>query len=88
MEKETIIFCLKYAMSHHKSVKIQTRNNKFMKVNILNVTSLAVNYSFINNENSNSIINLENILNVSFIEKNDEIDFRYYCLEKNIIQII
>lgn len=82
MEKETIIFYLKYAMNYGKSVKIQTRNNKFMKVNILNVTSLTVNYSFINNDNSNSIINVENILNVSFIEKKDEIDFRYYCLEK------
>ena len=49
MEKETIIFYLKYAMNYGKSVKIQTRNNKFMKVNILNVTSLTVNYSFINN---------------------------------------
>ena len=82
MEKETIIFYLKYAMNYGKSVKIQTRNNKFMKVNILNVTSLTVKYSFINNDNSNSIINVENILNVSFIEKKDEIDFRYYCLEK------
>lgn len=30
MEKETIIFYLKYAMNYGKSVKIQTRNNKFI----------------------------------------------------------
>lgn len=81
MKKEIIIIYLKYAMNNNKPVKIQTKNNKFMKVNILYITSIAVNYNFINNKSSNSTINLENIIDVTFIYKKDERDFRYYLLE-------
>lgn len=78
MRKEII---LKYAMDNKKPVKIQTKNNKFMKVNILYLTSLSVNYSFINNELSSSTINIENIVDVTFINQKDDRDFKYYILE-------
>lgn len=81
MEKEIILLYLKYAMNNNKPVKIQTKNNKFMKVNILYVTIITVNYSFLNNKSSNSTINLENIVDVTFINEKDMIDFRYYLLE-------
>lgn len=52
-----------------------------MRVNILYVTSFTANYSFVNNKNSSSTIKLENILDITFINKKDEVDFKYYFLE-------
>lgn len=80
MKKEVIMIYLKYAMDNDRPVEIKTRKNKLMKVKILYVTTFTVNYSFVNNEYSSSTINLENILNVKFINKKDELDFRYYLL--------
>lgn len=81
MKKEITLIYLRYAMKNNKPVEIQTKNNKFMKVNIFYVTDITVNYSFINNKSSSSVINLENIVDVAFINKKDDRDFRYYLLE-------
>ena len=68
-------------MDNNKPVEIQTRNKKSMRVNILYVTGFTANYSFVNNKNSSSTIKLENILDITFINKKDEVDFKYYFLE-------
>ena len=54
MNKEIIINYLNFAIENNCDMKIQTRNNKFIKVNIISYTSNKVFYEFINNRLSNS----------------------------------
>lgn len=82
MSKEQIIDYLDFAMKNNCNLKIQTKNNKFIKVNITSYTSNKVIYEFINNRTSNSLINFENIMNIEFLDKKDKINFRYYILGK------
>lgn len=80
MNKEFIINYLNYAIENNCDMKIQTRNNKFIKVNIISYASNKVIYKFINDKLSSSSINFENIINIEFLNERDEIGFKYFIL--------
>ena len=60
MNQEPIIKYLNFAIKKHKTVKIKTRNQKELKVKVLEMNERLVKYSFINSSNA-SYIKLENI---------------------------
>ncbi len=81
MNQEPIIKYLNFAIKKHKTVKIKTRNQKELKVKVLEMNERLVKYSFINSSNA-SYIKLENIESINFTNKKDIQEFIESLIEE------